>query len=203
MESAIFMIEGGKALEMVKEHIAERLRVNKVVKSLAEELGRVDVYANRSNGVLSGVCFKGNPHPDFTKARGREGVSYPKKGTEWAKRFNAQVGFREVTEWISDEFGVPCCIRFKGEHGHGSSMIGSPFNECGFLYLSENGPFAMWTPDVPAEVAKVVADGYEVEEPAKSFVLEFDGCRRIQKEEWEILVLKHKLESRKAKGANL
>ncbi|HBA72227.1 MAG TPA: hypothetical protein DCZ63_08585 [Geobacter sp.] len=198
MESAIFMIEGGKPLEMVKEHIAERLRVKAVARALAAELGVDDIYTNRSTGILSGVCFKGKLHPEFTKARGREGVSYPKKGTEWDKRIKAQVGHKEVSGWIAKEFGIPCGIRYKGDNCNGSKMIGSPFNECGFLYLGESGPYAMWTPDVPAEVVKTEADGYEVEEPAKSFVLEFDGCRRIEKEEWEILVLQNKLEQRQA-----
>lgn len=196
MESAIFLIEGGKALGMVKEHIAERLRVKAVVHALAKELGVTDVSTNRSTGVLAGVCFKDKPHPDFTKARGCEGVSYPKKGTEWHKRFKAQTGFREVCGWIAEEFNVPCSIRFKNEHGSGGRMIGSPFNECGFLYLGVDGPYAMWIPDVPAEVANQAEQGYEVEEPAKSFVMEFDGCRRIHKEEWEILVLQHKLEQK-------
>lgn len=198
MESAIFIVEGGKALKMVKDHVLERTRVKAVAKSLADELGVDDCYINRFNGTLSGVCFKGKLHPDFTKARGREGVSYPKKGTEWDKKFKAQVGFRELVKWIADEFKIPCGISYKGKDCHGSKIIGSAFNECGFLYLSENGPYAMWTPDVPAEVAAMIAQGYEVEEPANSFVLAFDGCRRIEKEEWEIMVLQHKLDKRKA-----
>lgn len=198
MESAIFMIEGGKPLEIVKEHISERLRIKAVIKSLAEELGVEDYYINISNGILSGVCFKEKHHPEFTKAKGRDGVSYPKKGTEWCKRFKAQVGFKELNDWIANEFNVPCQINYKYKDGHGSHGIGSMFNECGFLYLGAEGPYAMWVPDVTAEVAKAEAEGYEVEEPAKSFVLEFDGCRRIEKEEWEILALQHKLDKRKA-----
>ena len=54
----------------------------------------------------------------------------------------------------------------------------------------------MWVPNVEAEVAIEIAKGNTVDEPANSFKLKFEGCRRIEPEEWEILALKHKLESK-------
>lgn len=198
MESAIFMIESGKPLEMVKEHIADRQRMQAEVNAMLKELGVDEYSASRTNGVLFRVAFNGAVHPEFCKATGSHGLSSPRKGSSWDKRFRAMQGYKEVAPWIAEAFGVPCQISYKCEGGHGSSCIGSMFNECGFLYLGADGPYAMWTPDVPAEVAKHEAAGDTVEEPAKSFVLEFEGCRRIEKEEWEILALQHKLDKRKA-----
>ncbi|MGC5808004.1 hypothetical protein [Ralstonia pseudosolanacearum] len=54
-------------------------------------------------------------------------------------------------------------------------------------------------PDVPGAVARDEAKGYAVAEPAKSFKLEFEGCRRIEQEEWDILVAQHKLEEKTAR----
>lgn len=198
MESVIFIIESGKALEMVKEHIADRQRVQAEVCAILEELG-VDQYsASRTNGVLFSVVFKGTVHPEFCKATGSHGLSSPRKGSTWDKRFKAMQGHREVSYWIAEEFNIPCQIKYKSKDGHGSRCIGNMLNECGFLYLGPEGPYAMWVPDVLGEVAKSVGKGHEVEEPAKSFVLEFAGCRRIEKEEWEILVLQNKLDKRKS-----
>lgn len=198
MESVIFMIEGGKALEMVKEHIADRQRVQTEIRAMLEELGVDEYSASRTNGVLFRVAFKGPVHPEFCKPTGSHGLSSPRKGSSWDKRFKAMQGYKEVSPWIAEVFNVPCRISYKGKDCHGSRCIGNMFNECGFLYLSQDGPYAMWVPNVPAEVANSEADGYEVEGPAKSFVLAFDGCRRVEKEEWEILALQHKLGQRKA-----
>ena len=197
---AIFMIEGGRALEMVRQHIADRQRVREEVAALANELGIKEGSTDRTNGCIRAVVFEGATHPDFCKPKKRDGTSYPKRGTVWSKRFGAQTGYRDAAEWISSEFKVPLSIKYKsnGTFGEGWFRIGSPLTECGFLFMGENGPFALWVPDVAEHVARRAAAGAVVDEPAASFKMEFDGCRRIAKEEWEILVLQHKLDQRKA-----
>ena len=198
MSNLIFMIEGGKALELVKSHIAERITTRAAIRKMATELGITDAVTDILTGNLQGVIFPGERHPDF-KAPNRKGVSYPKKNSEWGKRFNAAPRYQPPASVIHDAMGVPCSLEYTEGQSHGWTSIGSPLQECGFLYISENGPYAMWIPDVPAEVAAMEADGKTVAEPAKSFVPEFDGCRRIEKEEWEILAAQHKLEQKRAK----
>jgi len=193
MEPAIFIIEGGRALEMVKEHIADRSRVRRVVLTLIKELGVEEASINRFNGVLCGVVFKGEVHPEFCRPRGRHGVSSPRKGTSWNKQFKGQHGYKEVAGWIAGEFSIPTVISYRGKDSDGSRLTGSEIDVCGFLFLGEDGPYAMWTPNVPAEVAAAEAEGCEVEGPAKSFKLEFNGCRRIKKENWQILAQRHQL----------
>lgn len=195
--NAIFMIEGGRALVMIKEHIAEKRRVQDASRALARELGASQYIEDRTNGVLLGVIFDGNLHPDFKKPTGRHGTCYPKKGTVWAKRLAEQEGYKPLVKWISGEFGIPLNISYSYEGGSGSGCIGNPFTECGFLYISANGPYAMWVPDIQAIVADHEARGHIVEEPAKSFRFESDGCRRIEQEEWNILVLQKKLDEKK------
>jgi hypothetical protein len=198
-ESLIFAVEGGRALEMVKEHIADRLRVKAETDAMLKELGVDEFSAKKSDGKLISVVFNGPVHAEFCKPNGRHALSCPRKGSSWDKRLKYQKGYRVLSFWIAEEFQIPMQINYKGKETlTGSRCIGNMFNECGFLYLGEDGPYAMWIPDVPTEVAKTIAEGYEVEEPANSFVPVFDGCRRIEKEEWEILVLQNKLAKKKA-----
>jgi len=199
--NAIFMIEGGKALELVKLHIAERQRVARERGDLARELGVDDIYISNMDGVLLGVRFKGDEaHPDFKKPD-RKGISRPKARTAWKDRFDAQKGFPRPSVVIAEAFDIPLSIGYtSNEGGNGWRCIGNPFNECGFLYLSVDGPYAMWVPDVPCEVTEAEARGLTVEEPAKSFRFEFDGCKRAEKEEWDILVAQHNLAKKRAVG---
>ena len=197
--SAIFLIESGKALDMVKEHIADRLRVRSEVEALMKEIGVEGGSVDRRSGVLLGVVFAGDVHNEFTKPKKRYGTSYPKKKTAWAARFAGQKGYKNQSDWIAEEFNIPLSVGYKCDGGEGFSCIGNVFAECGFLYLSESGPYAMWTPDVPAAVSDFVEQGRVVNEPAASFKLEFDGCRRIEKEEWEILVLQENLKKKQAR----
>lgn len=195
-EKVIFMIEGGKALDLVKQHINKVKRVRDEVHALAKEIGVEEISTRRDTGILSGVVFKGKVHPDFTKPK--KGVSYPKKGTAWAKRFADQSGHECASYVIAENLAVPLSVMYrKSADNWGSRHVGYPFSECGFAYLSADGPYIMWTPDVPAVVKEYEEEGYAVDEPAKSFRLEFDGCRRIEREEWEILVAQHKLEQKK------
>ncbi|WP_432263389.1 hypothetical protein [Cupriavidus sp. TMH.W2] len=198
-ESAIFMIEGGRALDLVKAHISEVYRVDAVVRALAQSVGGDRIYTSREDGRLLSVVFRGERHPDFTL--GNKYGSKPKKGTESAVRFAAQVGYRSPEEAIQTELGVLWRINYGADGSQGFRMLGVPFSSCGFLWLGDDGPFAMWIPDVQSEVRSAEAGGYVVGGPAKSFCMEIDGCRRIDREEWELLVAQKKLADKQAARA--
>ncbi|QNB13467.1 hypothetical protein G5S35_17740 [Paraburkholderia tropica] len=196
-DNVIFIIESGKALDLVKHHIAEKQRVARANRDLLKELGVEDAWISRDDGTVLRVRFKSSIHPQFTKAD--KNGSRPKKGTDWAKRFEAQKGYANQSSVIADAFDVPLSISYgKPGNATGWRCIGLPLCECGFLYFGENGPYALWVPDVEAEAESDRAKGYEVAEPAASFRLEFDGCRRISREEWEFMVAKHNLEKARA-----
>lgn len=196
-DTLILMIEGGKALDLVKTHIAARGECEKANREICRELG-VDQYtADPLNGQLRGVVFKGKKHPDF-KVPNRKGISYPKKGTEWEKRLNAQAGHPDQSWAIQQQLGVPCTIESQKGTSRGWSHIGNPLAECGFLFLGADGPYAMWIPNIPAEVAAKEAEGYTVTGAAKQFNPEsLDGCRLIDQEEWDLLVAQYKLERKR------
>ncbi|CAE6821998.1 hypothetical protein R70006_06246 [Paraburkholderia domus] len=199
-ERVFFMIESDKALDLVKQYIADVRRVRDEVTSLVEEIGAERYMISQSDGRLTRVDFGARPrHPDF-KVPDKYGC-YPKKGTQWAQRFNDQKGHELASTLIAETLSVPLSINYNQKGGSGSRRIGYPLNECGFLYLGEKGPYAMWVPDVPAEVAADVARGLSVDEPARSFLLQFEGCRQITIEEWQLLVAQHNVEKMKARAA--
>lgn len=199
MSSILFLIESGEPLTLVKKHIAEVKRVREEVIALCEELGVRKGSTDRFNGTILGVVFEG-PVPDGWKKPDRKhGVSYPKKGSAWSDRLQKHQarGFESPVSVISDSFGVPCYISYKTQGGHGSRCIGNMLAECGWLYLSESGPFAMWIPDVEAAVKEHTDQGHVVEEPAASFKPLIPGARRIVQEEWDLLVAQHQLEKKR------
>lgn len=197
MDNIIFMIEGGKALELVKQHIAERRRVLAQNKAIADELGVKEVRVDRETGELRAVVFPGKIPEGWTKPD-KHGCCLPKKGAEWWQRFRQQKGHPDPSVTIAEAFKIPMSIEYSSGGGTGFRHIGSFLHECGFLYMSPDGPYAMWVPDVPGEVAADEARGHTVAEPAKSFKLEFEGCRRIESEEWDLLVAQHKLAKKRA-----
>ncbi|MCD5326797.1 hypothetical protein ACFFU8_17970 [Chromobacterium piscinae] len=198
MNNLYFLIEGGKALELVKGHIEERIRVKKGVSALAKELGVDFIWTDKYTGNLLCVRFTGERHPDFTVPQ-RDGSSRPKKGTEWARKFAECPKYISASDLIEEEMGIPTSLHYSSKSGewNGSRHIGHPFSPCKFLFPHQDGPYVMVIPDVAAAVAEVRADGRIVDEPAASFVAEFDGCRRIEEEEWDVILAQHKLAEKK------
>lgn len=185
-----FLIEGGKALDVCQAFIAERHRVVGENIALARELGVKHFCVDPLTGTVTHVRFPATPHHDFCRPD-KFGRRAPRNGSHWDKRFRAQRGHDSDTQLIQKKLGVPCGFSYHGAKGSGSTCIGRPLSECGFLYPSEKGPYAMWIPDVAAHVARYVAQGWTVDEPARSFKPEFDGCRPILQDEWDRMVEDH------------
>jgi len=199
MEQAIFMIEGGAALDAVKQYIQDKISTQERNVRLATDLG-VDKVCLNFKGSVYGVAFEGERHPDF-KVPNSKGLSFPKKGTEWHKRFAEQLPGPDGESIVSELFSIPGQINYESKDGvfTGSRCLGNFLNSCGFLYLGKDGPYALYCPDVPAEVAKDEANGDIVAEPAKSFKMEFEGCRRVSRDEWDLLVLQQRVAKEKLK----
>lgn len=194
---AVFLIEGGKALEFIKQYIAERLYIRSNNKVICDELGVDEICTDITSGVITRVVFKDKVHKDFT-VPDKRGTSRPKVGTEWAKRFNAQKGYRHCSAIIEDQLQVVTSLNFNTSRGSESwRHLGDLFFPCGFLYMSHDGPYAMYMPDLPRECEAIEAEGGTIINlPTRE--LQFEGCKRIEKEEWEIMVLQHKLAEKKA-----
>ena len=185
-ESLYFLIEGGKALDLVRRHIKEMNDAHARAQKLAKEIGVKQFSADKLTGRLTGVVFERDqePHPDFLKAD-RNGVCFPRKKSDWFNRIQAVKGHPITSELISEALGVPLTLRWKNGFLH----LGYPFRQAGFLFLGKDGPYAMYIPDVAGAIKKA---GHGLpDEPARSFKPEFEGCKRILRQEWELIVAQH------------
>lgn len=203
-----YLIEGGLALDLVKAHCLEVLATDQarmaLIKEISEEEPVVGAFRHRDFGTLIGVTFeRGRHHPDFTKPRGRNKTCHPKQGTKWEQRFKDQPRVETLPSKLVDAYDIPLSMSFvKIEDGktsaEGWSHIGwPPLHEVGFLYMSKDGPYAMWAPDVEAYVKAKEEQGYTV--TGKCAVYKnnsLEGCRLIEREEWEIIVAQHKLKEK-------
>lgn len=185
-ESLYFLIEGGKALELVKRHIQEVKAAETRAIKLCKEIGAKYWTGDKLTGRLTGVVFAPGqtPHPDFLKP-GRFGICYPRKKSEWFNRIQAVKGHPITSELISQELGVPVTLHWKNAFMH----LGHPFKQAGFVYPSEDGPYGMYIPDVQSAI-KAARRGLP-NEPERSFKPEFEGCKRILRQDWELIVAQH------------
>lgn len=204
MNSVTYLIESGRPLALVKEHIAEVLRVRDEVGILCKELGVERITTCRWTGVLEYVVFPCVVPDGWTKPHRKYSVSAPKKGTDWHKRFKAQKGHRAAAEVIKEAFGVPTNISYTTDGGSGMTRLGNPFFPCGWMYLSADGPYALWVPDAVAELLSAQAAGKTVQnEDALQWRGVIPGARQIHDEEWDILVAQHKLTEKKKETAHV
>lgn len=194
-----FMAEGGKTLELAQKHVADRQETLKRNAALLEPLGVTKYVQSTVDGTVVGVEFPGKPHADF-KRPNKRGASFPKAKTEWAARLANQTGYDRRGFDLAEALGVPTSISYTFDGGSGGGAIEGYgfYSGVGFLFLSADGPFCLYVPNVAAKVSEYEERGYTVGEPCKSFKPEFDGARPILEEEWEMLVAQHKLAKAKA-----
>lgn len=195
MTNALYMIEGDPALSAVRAFIADRQRVVREINALASSFGASQYWFDRESGVLRSLAFEGDPHPDFKKPD-RHGRCFPKRNSAASATFRAQRGHASAVQLVADLFSVPLSLQYTTEGGWGSTHIGNFLAEAGFLYFGPEGPYALWIPDVAAEVARMQSEGKTV--TTATFDMELPGCRRIESEEWDILVARHRLEAKRA-----
>lgn len=205
MENLMFMIEGpGPAMDLVKKHIDEviksRLSASRILKTFGLNSKNCTVYTDQG-GLVLGVITSVKLGPDWKKPD-RRGVQYPKINSETAKILAKQKGYQSPETLIARTLKVPLSLQYKTKNGSGSTIIGSPLNAAGFLYTSKDGPYAMWIPDVHAHIADLEKRTKgKVTDIARNFKPEFEGCRLIEPEEWDIIVAQHKLAEKKAEAA--
>jgi hypothetical protein len=189
-----FAVESGATLELAHKYVSERLETIKRNAALIEPLGVKKYIQSVTDGTVVGVEFEGKVHPDFKKPNKR-GASFPKAKTEWDAKFSAQTGYDRLGFDLAEALGVPTGISYTSEGRHGcGALVGYGFSAgVGFLYLSTDGPFALYIPDVAAIVSEYEAEGKTVGDECKHFKPEFEGARPILKEEWDLAVARHKL----------
>ena len=193
---AVFLIESGRALELAQQWMQEEHAQRRQAREIGQELGVSRVYLSFDTGVVLGVYFgdKLAVHPDFRKPN-RKGASFPKKHSGWAVRLAQQHERKLTMAQVNKELGIPdsLCVRHAADGSEIWRMLSSPVNPSGFLSLSDQGPFAIWTPDVDDAIRQEREAGNEVLTFPKDFKFIIAGTRRILPEQWDLMVAEHRL----------
>jgi hypothetical protein len=208
----LFMIEGGVMLQVVKDYIQSvldlRERKIEALKKLGLDSETTEVWSSNYDGRMVAVTlprdFKNKA--DWTKPNS-QGRSSPKKGTEAHKIFfDKSLGIKSAESVIIEKLKVPTQLAYSTATGKGFTSIGRMLSSCGFLYMSKDGPYALWIPDVEACVAELKAQNvryksFKVLGGTENWKLEVEGLRPILQEEWDLLVAQKNLEEAREKQA--
>lgn len=221
-KTKLYLIESGPMLELIKHHLNERTRVTAVNLEILRKLGldpeKVQLWRHIYNGSLTGVQIpkslkmpKVFVQENWTKPDSK-GRRRPKKGTEEYKAFYSEDAlFTPAETLIVKALNVPTSIGYKTRggtrSGEGWSMIGRMMSACGFLWMDrDNGPYAMWLPDVEAAVedlkkAHKGVKSFEVIGGADVWQLDTTGIKPLLQEEWDLMVAQKNLEEAREKAA--
>lgn len=193
-----FEVLSGRALELVRDHIAAETANDDRNRALAAEMGAYQFWKDPCRGTLTAVAFEGKVPTDFTKpARG--GRTVPKKDSPWRERLENQQGYDCRCIALGQELGIVTSIGYSGNGtAQGSSVIGHGFQRIHVLYLGAEGPCAIVFADPRSSIKSYKDRGYAVDEACENFKAELPGCRLILEEEWKLAVAQHELSEARA-----
>lgn len=196
-----FLIEApGPAMTLITNWLAERDAVLARNKVLADDLGVTKYHFDRDTGVLTGALFETAPVPTDWRKPGKHGISWPKKNSDWAKRIAAQVGHRKASDLIRETLAIPTYMQCEKADGSRRGIdMGHWFEPCQFATVGMTAPYLLVIPNVAFYVAEAEAEGWVVPAAVKAFEPVFEGCRRIARDDWDLMVLQRKAAQRQAK----
>lgn len=190
-KQSYFLVEGhGKVQELVEQWLKEYLAAVERAIALVKEIGVEHHTRDEDTGILTGIVFPKGKTPDGWIKPDKRGVTRPKKGTDWAKRFKDQKGCQKFSPLFEKAFNIPTTmwpVDVEGEK-HRVTM-GHWFTPCHLV--STGKQHAVVIPNVAFYVAESEAKGLTVPDEVKSFKPEFEGCRQITREDWEIIEIQH------------
>lgn len=183
----LYLIESGVMLDAVKNHIEQVKACRIAYSDFAQEYGAKQYYHNSKK--LYGLSLRKAPD-GWTKPK-KNGETYPKRGHADCDKIKNLPELPDQCDAIFNITGVPLCISYEGDGTSGSTCIGSPLNECGFLYIQRHNLYAFWTPDVK----KYLEDysQYKITNGADKWEMKIDGVTPISQAKWDLLVAECKV----------
>ena len=194
---------------------AERTVAVQAINDFSKKVGASAYQTERGTLRLVGMTFDG-PAPQGWKSiggtsrRGGKQSFAPRKGSVERMAMRALPIISNNPGKIAEALGIPTMIDYvdaKGAYA-GGVVLALPGDECGFAYPATSGPFLLWIPDVEKAVESCektlpnIAPHLSVSPDIKSYRPEFEGCRKILREEWGVIVAQHALQSAQAKEAD-
>jgi len=211
-----FLIEGpGRAMDLVTQYVSERSFAIQAINDFAKKVGASAYQTEHDTLRLAGLTFDG-PVPlgwksiGNTSRRGGKQSFAPRRGSDAYNEMQALPCISTTPDVVADALGIPTMIDYVDANGKyaGGVVLSLPGSECGFAYPSTSGPFLLVTPDVQKAVESCekslpsIAPHLFIGQSIKDYRPEFEGCRQILREEWDLIVAKHALEAAKSKEAS-
>lgn len=192
MHTRRFLVSKDSPLFPIMQSAAkEIMKVRDKSFDLAEELGAIKMTTDRRTHVLSGVVFPDvrTIPSDFTKPARRTHLSYPKKGTAWAKRFAEQTPAPDIQNLIEANLEFPRFLSFKTPEGvKGETVLMTRTgSRCDAEWLSPKGPFCILLPDLHATAKDLKARGDKVARKDLAYAYDFPGMKPITENEWTLI----------------
>lgn len=188
-----YLIESGPLLDAVKECIEMKAKTREATIRFCERIG-VEKYRAGFRGTPISFIFPGRVIKGFTQ-RDRHGNSHPKKDGPYYEEWRNIPEHQNSTSVIQSITGIPLFYSYTTTIGNGSSAIGDIF-PCGFLYLSAEGPYVMYVPDIAKyfEEFKEQTPDAVIKDDADKWQINVEGITEISQAHWELMVAQHKVE---------
>lgn len=199
-KSLYFLVEGpGPVMDAAKAAVAQHIHNIGKRNEILNELGVTHFKGYREE--ISSVFFPNEVPAGFVKAGKRaadRGYWRPKAGTPMHARFEELRRLPkgpDLHELLGYDYGV--AYAKESEDRTGWRALGHPLDPAGFAWPHQDGPYMLYIPDAVTPAQEYIDKGYTITNGV-NMNPQYEGCRRITKNEWDLIVLTHKVNQEKA-----
>lgn len=193
-----FIVESGPVFEVCRAWVQSFIDARVAAMEFSKKYGSERCYINNADGSFLGAQFPWKDLPDdWTKPRGRDNLSWPKKRSNAYKEQQALPAAKNFQEQLESVVGeIPSSISYKGDETvRGMTRAGGFFGVGCYTFNGADGPFLINPPNPRLTWQFMTADNpeYECTNGAHEYEFAFEGCREILKEEWDLMAARHSL----------
>lgn len=183
-----YIVEGGPLLVQAQAFRENYILWGEQARAFIKKHGAITGQVG-FGGKFFSLKFEGDAPEGFKKA-GKFGCQQPYvKNKEWIKILEDGPTEPQSSDFIKKAMDIVYSIGYKKEGCDGRMRLGNPFTPVSVCYYSEDSPLLLILPDAQKSIDKKQSEGYAV---TPSSYTPPDGIREILKEEWDLMVAKHK-----------
>ena len=197
MEVAVYRIKGGPLLDAVKETISSRLNTQSLMIDFCKQYGGQDYYLEGIDSPrIAGLRFVDSaPIPDgWQRLSPKSDIYTPWTNLTAKKQMDLIPNLPDEIDIITRLIDIPLFARLEKNGQTSSELFDGHVPFVGFLHAGiENDTFALWLPDVHANIMAWEADGYRVLDGVGSWEMSVTGLDKLSMSGWIELSNKHAL----------
>jgi hypothetical protein len=193
IEVAVYRIKCGVLLDAVKETVSSRLNTQSVMVDFCKKYGAQDYHLEGVDSQhIGGLRFaEGKIVPAVWERKNVDSCIYTPIG-DVACEMGAIPNLPDEIDIITRLIDVPLFARLEKEGITSSELFDGYVPFVGFLHAGmDNDTFALWVPDVIANIKSWENKGYRVLDGLKNWEMQVDGLEKISMREWNELSNKH------------